>query len=439
MKPCSLLTIAGSDSGGGAGVQADLKTFAAHGVHGVCAITALTSQNTLGVQKVHPLPEQVVLDQLESIFSDFNVCYAKTGMLYSEEIIQVVTSCLREQKVPFVVDPVMSAEAGGSLLSRDALPAMRDLIRQAAVVTPNRFEAEILTEIKICSIEDAKDVALKLAEEGAKAVIITGGHLDGRDLVLEGGHIEIIEGTLLTGGTHGAGCTYSAALAVYLSQGCGIFKAAKLAKHFVTHAIASSQQVGGGTSPVSQLHHIWQDSQCYQVFENLTAALRLLEDCRDCVALVPEVGCNLAMAIPGATSTQDVAAVEGRILRLRGRMHPVGCVSFGASSHVARIILTAMKFNPGLRAAMNLRCAPEILDACEQLGLNIATFNREEEPPDSRSMEWGTSHAFKHSDTPPDVIYDAGGTGKEAMIRLLGEDALSIARQAIRIAETLAR
>ncbi len=434
MKKPSLLTIAGSDSGGGAGLQADIKTFAAHRFHGVSAITAVTSQNTLGVQSIFPIECGVVVDQLESVCSDFEPCFAKTGVLYSPETIEAVRYCLGKYDIPFVVDPVMSAEAGGRLLAKDALSALESLIRDASVVTPNKFEAEELTGISIKSLDDARAAALKLSETGVGGVIITGGHMDGRDVVLKEGVFEVVDGRLIDGGTHGAGCTYSAALTANMALGNDIFMAARAAKRFVCEAIASSREVGSGVRPVAQLDRLNEEAERFKVLENVSQSVRRLEECGTSAALLPEVGSNIAMAVPGASSLRDVAGVEGRIIRLHGRPQSVGCIAFGASSHVGRIVLAAMKFDQSLRAAMNVRYSPKILDACNRLGLHVASFSRKDEPRGERTMEWGTTHAFRHDPHAPEVIYDTGGIGKEAMVRLVGCDALHVVERAVAIA-----
>ncbi|CAD7771395.1 Bifunctional thiamine biosynthesis protein ThiDN [Candidatus Methanoperedenaceae archaeon GB50] len=435
MKRSSLLTIAGSDSGGGAGVQADLKTFAAHGFHGVSVITAVTSQNTLGIQSILPLDEEVVVDQLESVCSDFEPSFAKTGMLYTSETIEVVRDCLIEYDIPFVVDPVMRAETGRRLLLKGALSTLESLIGSASAVTPNRFEAEELTGITIESIDDARAAALKLSEMGADSVIITGGHLDGRDLVLRDGVFEVVDGGLLEGGTHGAGCTYSAALTANLALGSDIFRSARMAKRFVSEAIRSSRRVGHGVAPVAQLDRAIRDAERYTVLESVSHAVRRLEECEECAVLIPEVGSNIAMAVSGASRLGDVAGVEGRIVKLHGRARSVGCIAFGATSHVGRIVLAAMRFDQSLRSAMNIRHSPAILDACRRLNLHLESFSREDEPPGEQTMEWGTAHAFEKSREKPDVIYDRGGVGKEAMIRLLGRDAHDVVERAITIAK----
>ena len=165
---------------------------------------------------------------------------------------------------------------------------------------------------------------------------------------------------------------------------------------------------------------------------NVEEAVELIENNMP-AELIPEVGCNIAMAISNASSLPDVAAVSGRIVKLKGVAHAVGCAAFGASSHVARIVLTAMQFNSSMRAAMNIRYSEAALSACEKLGLSIATFSREDEPEGVSTMEWGVSEAIKSAGMVPDVIYDIGAVGKEAMIRLLGKDAKEVAGRAVEI------
>ncbi len=427
-----IISIAGSDSGGGAGIQADLKTFAALGVHGTCAITAITAQNTCGVQKVYDLPIDVVVDQMDSIVRDFSADYAKTGMLYSAEVVKAVAQQIRKHKIPLVVDPVMTAEAGGSLLRRDAISAMvEELFPLATVVTPNAFEAGIIADIKVIDRESAKRAAIKIHDLGANAVIVTGGHLDGTD-VLYDGVFKLIEGKMIDGGAHGTGCTYSAALAVYLARGSDLKNAAAKAKEFVTASISSRVCVGGGSSIVNPLGSIRDSAERYNVLKDVRNAVSLLEKCEGFSELIPEVGSNIGMAIPGASSVNDVAAVGGRIVRIDGA-RAAGDVDFGASSHVARFILETMQFDEEFRGGMNLKYSPDVLARCKKLGFSVASFDRGEEPKGMETMEWGVHTAIKKFGSVPDIIYDLGSVGKEPMIRVLGCSATDAAQKVIKL------
>ncbi|MDD2666519.1 MAG: bifunctional hydroxymethylpyrimidine kinase/phosphomethylpyrimidine kinase [Methanocellales archaeon] len=429
-----IISIAGSDSGGGAGIQADLKTFAALDVHGTCAITAITAQNTCGVQKVHGLPPDVVVDQMDSIVKDFNVDYAKTGMLHSAEIVNAVAQQIRKHKIPLVVDPVMTAEAGGSLLRRNAISSLvEELFPLATVVTPNAFEAGVIADMEVTDRESAKRAAIKIHDLGAKAVIVTGGHLDGTDVLYDGA-FKLMEGGLIDGGAHGTGCTYSAALAVYLAKAFDLKNAAAKAKEFVLASISSRVGVGGGSSIVNPLGFIRDSAERYSVLKDVRNAVSLLEKCEGFSKLIPEVGSNIGMAIPGASSVNDVAAVRGRIVRMDGA-RAAGDVDFGASSHVARFILEAMQFDEEFRGGMNIKYSPDILARCKKLGFSVTSFDRGEEPKGMETMEWGAHTAIKKFGFVPDVIYDLGSVGKEPMIRVLGCSATDAAQKVIKIAK----
>ena len=259
------LTIGGSDSGGGAGIQADIKTFSVLGVHGTCAITAITAQNTLGVQRVFGLEPEAVTAQLRSISDDFHIAFAKTGMLYSAEIVQAVAKHIEETEIPLVVDPVIEAEAGGRLLRPEAVGAlMESLLPLARVVAPNIFEARALAGIEVKDTTSAKLAAHKIAKLGARSVIIKGGHLDCTDLVLEDGKIHLLKGERVSGGNHGVGCTYSASLTAFLAKGLPLIEAAAKAKQFAAQAIFSSMPVGRGVGPVDQAGALREEARKFE-------------------------------------------------------------------------------------------------------------------------------------------------------------------------------
>jgi hydroxymethylpyrimidine/phosphomethylpyrimidine kinase len=247
------LTIAGSDSGGGAGIQADLKAFAAAGVHGMSAIVALTAQNTVGVSDVHEVPAEFVRGQLEAVFSDIGVDAAKTGMLFSKPLIEVVAAFLEEHPVPLVVDPVMIASSGARLLRDDAVDALvTRLFPLATVVTPNLGEAEALSGVSGSRLE----LAERLHERGAPAVIVTGGHGDEPvDHLFDGErHIEIQVDRHDVPATHGAGCTHSATLAAELAKGASLEEAARTAADVAARAVRDGLvELGAGEGPVDVL------------------------------------------------------------------------------------------------------------------------------------------------------------------------------------------
>jgi hydroxymethylpyrimidine/phosphomethylpyrimidine kinase len=248
------LTIAGSDSGGGAGIQADLKAFAAAGCHGASAIVALTAQNTLGVTAVHETPPDVILAQLEAVFEDVGVDAAKTGMLFSRETVETVAGFLAGRAVPLVVDPVMVASSGARLLRPDAVDALVSrVLPLATVVTPNVAEAEALAG----GPAPRPELARRLHALGAQAVIVTGGHADEPFDVLYDGRdvVEIPFARSAVRATHGAGCTHSATLAAHLARGSPLVEAARAAARAAADAVAHGlEDVGAGDGPVDVLH-----------------------------------------------------------------------------------------------------------------------------------------------------------------------------------------
>ena len=256
------LTIAGSDSGGGAGVQADLKTFAAHDVYGVSAITAITAQNTVEVTAVQAVPPDVVVAQIEAVVSDIGVDAAKTGMLLNAEIVEAVAACVQALGVPrLVVDPVMVAQTGDRLLEDDAVDKLKtDLLRQAYVVTPNRPEAEILAGQAVMSTAEARDAARRIHDLGPAAVILKGGHLSGNevvDILFDGDTFYEFAGPRVDSPTtHGTGCTFGAAVAALLARGQSLVDATQAAKTYVEGAIRHGFPIGRGQGP---LNHFWHE------------------------------------------------------------------------------------------------------------------------------------------------------------------------------------
>jgi hydroxymethylpyrimidine/phosphomethylpyrimidine kinase len=255
------LTIAGSDSGGGAGVQADLKTFAALGVYGTSAVTALTAQNTRGVAGVHVVPAEFVTLQIETVVADLGCDAVKTGMLAAAPIVEAVAAAVIALELPnLVVDPVMMAKSGDRLLDADAVHALRvSLIRVARVVTPNIPEAEVLADMSIQSRVDMRVAAERILEMEPAAVIVKGGHLGGPDvvdLVADGAHVVELVGPRVEGRhTHGTGCTFAAAVAAHLALGLSVTDAAREAKAFVAAAMRRGIPLGSGHRP---LDHFWQ-------------------------------------------------------------------------------------------------------------------------------------------------------------------------------------
>ena len=250
------MTIAGSDSGGGAGIQADLKTFAALGVYGTSIVTAVTAQNTVEVAAIAEVPDEVVIAQIDTVAEDIGARAVKTGMLSGRSIIHNVADRLEAWGIPWlVVDPVMVSKSGVPLLQPHAVEALqKDLMPLASIITPNIPEAEILAGMAIATADDMREAAKRIADKGPSIVIVKGGHLEGPpvDLVFDGTDFLPIEGERIqTRNTHGTGCTYSAAITAMLAHGQPPLEAIRLARRYLESALRHSYAIGEGHSPVN--------------------------------------------------------------------------------------------------------------------------------------------------------------------------------------------
>ena len=261
MKLPVALTVAGSDSGGGAGIQADLKTFAMLGVHGTSAITAITAQNTIAVTDIFELPAGIVVAQIDAIVSDFEVAAAKTGMLASSTIIEAVAASIEAHGIlKLVVDPVMIAKSGAKLLQDEAIHALRTrLLPLAAVVTPNLPEAEVILGRRIRTIDERREAARDLVALGPRAAVVKGGHADGdvTDVFWDGIDMVELPGVRVpTVNTHGSGCVFSAAIAAGLARGLEPLDTVRRAKEFIGAAIEHSLEIGHGHGPVNPIFRL---------------------------------------------------------------------------------------------------------------------------------------------------------------------------------------
>lgn len=440
------MTIAGSDSGGGAGIEADLKTFAALGVHGTVAITSITAQNTRAVTGVQDVSPEMVSRQIEAVVNDIGIDAAKTGMLHTSQIIEAVAREVKRYAFPLVVDPVMIAKSGAPLLKPEAKRTLiKLLLPVATVLTPNLREAEEIAGMKIRSMEDARRAARRIANLGPKAVVVKGGHMGGDssvDIFYQDGTYKYLEAPRIeTKTTHGTGCVFSAAIAAELAKGRSLIDAVKTAKEIVTAGIMFGIPIGGGHGPVNPTAILYMESERWNVLCRVRKAVEILES-SNIGELAPEVGMNVAMALPYAKDRSDVAAVPGRLRRMGKHVRSASCPEFGVSSHLASYILEAMSREPMFRAALNIKYSEKILRKLRDKGLLISSYDRREEPEHVKRVEgatipWGMKTAIERVGRVPDVVYHLGDWGKEPMIVLLGEDPVDLARMVASIGEEL--
>jgi hydroxymethylpyrimidine/phosphomethylpyrimidine kinase len=431
--PPNILTIAGSDSGGGAGIQADIKTISMLEGYGLSVITALTAQNTLGVTGIEAPSAGFVAKQLETVLDDVKVHAAKTGMLFSAEIVEAVADGLAQAAFPVVVDPVCVSQSGHRLLGEDAVEVLtKRMIPLATLLTPNRPEAEWLTGLKVDTDDDVAKAIDKLLDMGAKAVLLKGGHFEGGRVVdwykEAGGELKFMDYPRIdTQHTHGTGCTLSAAIATSLGHGLDMESAVRHAQDYLRQALKAGYKLAGGDGPPHHLALKMRQRRRGEILEELVEFASRIQAIPNMEKLVPEVRMNVALALPWAESPQEVAGFSGRItVSVDGKVMIPGCPAFGATSHIAKVVLAARRLNPEIDCAANVRMNDQTMEALGRTGFAQAWFDRADEPADLKaregsSLEWGTFKALSEHPEPAAVVAvcDKGEKGKEPMIRIL--------------------
>ena len=436
------LTIAGSDSGGGAGIQADLKTFSSLGVFCKTIITSITSQNSFGVHSTYDLPADVVEQQFRAISEDKKCQAVKTGMLGNEETVCLVAKMIKKSRLKnVVVDPVVLSSSGKRLLTRGGVEALKKhLLPLASLVTPNIKEAELLSGMKIKSLSDRKKAARAILKTGVRAVLITGGHLKGNpeDLLLDNKGVQVFSSERLSNADmHGTGCVFSAVITARLAKGTPLREAVGDAKEYVGQAIVGGVASGNGTPCVEPFAVMYRESEKQQCLCDLEDAMEIFTKER-IGNLVPEVQTNIGLGLSDAKRHEDVLAIPGRVIKNGEDIFTGARPQFGGSRHVANIVLTVMQHEPNKRAVMNIKYTDSLLRICKKLKFKIASFDRSKEPKKVRiregsSLEWGTEKAIRSYGSVPDIIYDLGGIRKEEMIRVIAEDMESLVKKILDI------
>jgi len=431
----NVLTIAGSDPSGGAGIQGDLKTFASFGVYGLTAITALTSQSSSKFVRTDAVAAGMIRSQIRAVISDFKIEAIKIGMLYARGAIKTVHRELKGSKIPIVLDPVFRSSTGGILLRDDAFELFTKLIVPIAfVITPNIPEAERISKVRIRSIGDAKKAALKIQSMGARNVVIKGGHMDGptvTDLLLEGGQFSAFSQKRLERESHGGGCLFSAALCAGLAKGTSLVEAARLAQRASAGSIRRAGKFGRGFAIAVQ-------GNPDPVEKSLLSAIRRFCAIEGVYKHIPEVQTNFVYSRPFPSKPSDVLGLEGRIVRAGTSVQPVGEVKYGGSRHVANAVLAVAKRFPSIRSAINIRFDEETISRAAAKKFRISTYERRMEPrasagTEGRTVTWGVGTAVSKMKNPPDVIYHRGAQGKEPMILLFGRNPSDVISKLVRI------
>ncbi len=413
----SALTVAGSDSIGGAGIQADVKAMSAVGVHAATVITAVTAQNTRGVNGILPLPEEFIKEQLEAVLKDADIKAIKTGMLYNAEIVGTVADILEDHEAPLVVDPVMIAGTGSSLMDDGLADALRrKLLPICELVTPNKSEAEVLAKMKIKTKDDVRLAAELIGKQGS-AVLMKGGHFQAPnvvDLLYLSSEFTKMEYPRLNKAGHGSGCVLSSYITAHMAKGMDVANAVFKSRELIQEAIAKQYPVGKG-DPVVDPMVGEGDGEGFMVLDALdSAASRILDIVPE--ELVPKNGMNIAMAMRNAAGPEQIAAIDKRLTVHNGMIRKGGPAKFGTAEGLSYILMAVMKRYPEMRCIMSLACTPDMLDVMEEVGLKSVQVELAKD----KFME-STEKALSKSKSVPDALVDKGSK-KERVVRFLAKD-----------------
>ncbi|XRO76264.1 thiamine-phosphate synthase family protein [Methanocaldococcus sp. 10A] len=403
-----ILAIGGYDPTGGAGITADAKTSHELGVYCPTITTSIIPQNNKMVYEKFDLPEENIKKQFKAIFEEFDVEYVKTGVL-TQPAIDILLKYIDKYNLKVICDPVLASTTKFSFVDEELMKKYVQLFNKSFLITPNREEYERI-------IDFVKNNNLKIKDD--LYILVTG-----TDDILKTGSetVNTFKGFKVEREVHGTGCVYSTAITAFLSKGYVLEDAIREAKRFVLSSIIYAKKTKFGYN--SYPTYINKE----KVIKNLSYAIYLLKKMD--FTLIPEVGSNIAESLPFPKDFKDVAALTGRIIKNKlGGFYIVGDIEFGASEHIAKIILSANKFNPEIRACMNIKYDDELINMLKDK-FTISSFDRKEEPPNVSTMEWGTKIACKKFGGVPDIIYDRGGEGKEPMIRVLGRDAIEVIKK----------
>ena len=427
IKPVAL-SIAGIDTGNGAGAETDIKVYEILGVHGVLVPTAITAQNTKGIKGILVIEREFFKRELETILEDFDIKSIKIGMIYNKEQYEIVNEYLKGKTI--VTDPVLFAKDGTQLI-KDLEEYQRLILPITTVLTPNALEASYFAQMKIEKIEDVKKASKIIAQKyGIPYVIIKGGHLQDKysvdvlykaneDLFLSLGYERLPQKH-----THGTGSVFSTAISAELAKGNSVENAFKVARDLLQISIQYGLEIGKGIGPIDPVVYLEKDAFKYKVIEDMNRFSAFVEQTPNFYKLIPEVQSNLAHSIPPkyVRDLNDIATFKNRIVKNWDNKVKVGFpVVFGKPTHTARLLLAIINKGESADTLINIRFDEKIIKLLSSYGLEIIEVNRELEPEkeiEGKSMQWIIDYVYEMKGKIPNVIFDRGTKGKEAMIRI---------------------
>ena len=416
----NILSIGGSDPSSGAGIQSDIKVFSKLDIHCLTVITAITGQNTSNFGMVEPVSKNILENQLESIITDFKIDGIKIGMVYNSEIIKTLYHHLKKLKIPIVVDPVIKSTTGGMLIEKAAIIDFKKfIIPLATIITPNKFEAEILTKMKINSINTPEKIAKKIQRMGAKNIVITGIKIKNKkisDFVLEKNKKYYITDKEILKINRGSGCIHSASVLYSIVKNKNIKKALEFAKKNTFNSIKNSKKIGKGIAITNM-----EESNEIKLLNSINEFTKI----KNIYKNIPEGQTNFVYSKQKPKSIKEILGISGRIVKSGEEVIVAGDLVYGGSKHVATALLTVNKKYSKIQSAINLKYKKNTISKIKKLKLTTYDYDRNHEPKNVKNggstIEWGIKNAIKNSTKPPDIIYHKGDFGKEPMIIVFAE------------------
>ena len=426
----NLLSIGGSDPSTGAGIQSDILSFSNMNAHPLTVITAITVQNTSKFTNVEPISPKIFDEQLESILEDFRVDGIKIGMVYNSKIIKIIYKKLHKLKIPIVIDPVIKSTTGGMLIEKKAIKDFQKyLIPLATVLTPNKYEAEVLSKVTIQNDVNLKNAAKILQKLGAKNIVITGLELEKNkitDFVLEKNSTWTITNEKISCINHGSGGNFSAIILCELTEKKTLKKSITIAKKQTLQGIIEAQKLGKGI-PITNPNYTDKISQ------ELKNAINKFVKIKGIYKEIPECQTNFVYSKKNPKSTKEILGIEGRIVKTGKKVTVAGELAYGGSKHVATSLLEVSKKFPEICCAINLKYQKSTIKKIRESGLILTSYDRVNEPKNVKingsTIQWGTEHAIKNLKRPPDIIFHKGDFGKEPMIIIFDENPTKIMKK----------
>ena len=416
----NILSIGGSDPSSGAGIQSDIKVFSKLDIHCLTVITAITGQNTSNFGMVEPVSKNILENQLESIITDFKIDGIKIGMVYNSEIIKTLYHHLKKLKIPIVVDPVIKSTTGGMLIEKAAIIDFKKfIIPLATIITPNKFEAEILTKMKINSINTPEKIAKKIQRMGAKNIVITGIKIKNKkisDFVLEKNKKYYITDKEISKINRGSGCIHSASVLYSIVKNKNIKKALEFAKKNTFNSIKNSKKIGKGIAITNM-----EESNEIKLLNSINEFTKI----KNIYKNIPECQTNFVYSKQKPKSIKEILGISGRIVKSGEEVIVAGDLAYGGSKHVATALLRVNKKYSKIQSAINVKYKNDTISKIKKLKLTTYDYDRNHEPKNVKNggstIEWGIKNAIKNSTKPPDIIYHKGDFGKEPMIIVFAE------------------